>query len=180
MCVPLRDQSGKVRYYLGAQLDITDLVINCTELSSFRKFIEQQEWSSHNEAYADADMKSSLRDEFDELSESFDPHELEKLSRLSRRPQSGSVEGAEIAEPYQQSMPLKSLPVHHDNDFYLREQGSGSPLGFYQNVRYGFWYSFRVSTLTSRSIFLYDHIHHFVSYSLPLIYAPPVFYNHLS
>jgi hypothetical protein len=62
MCAPLFDDKGKVRYFIGAQVDVTGLVENGAGVESFRAFlqkdsqkdpetktgIQQQHGSQHN------------------------------------------------------------------------------------------------------------------------------------
>lgn len=43
MCTPLLDSMGKVRYYLGAQIDISGLAKDCSGLESLRRLVDQDE-----------------------------------------------------------------------------------------------------------------------------------------
>ena len=139
MCVPLRDQYGKVRYFLGAQLDITGLVMNYTELDSLQKLVEQQSSKSGSDGNAQTITEALQQDAFEQLSETFNPRELETLLVNRRRHQS-SLDGGEEAMlgfiPHSaHNMSLKNSSANLNNIFQLNGQGSAPPLGFYQNVR---------------------------------------------
>ena len=139
MCVPLRDQYGKVRYFLGAQLDITGLVMNYTELDSLQKLVEQQSSKSGSDGNAQTIAEVLQQDAFEQLSETFNPRELETLLVNRRRHQS-SLDGDEEAIlgfiPHSaHNMSLKNSSANLNNIFQLNGQGSAPPLGFYQNVR---------------------------------------------
>ncbi|CAN8095291.1 unnamed protein product [Discula destructiva] len=43
MCTPLLDSKGQVRYFLGAQIDVSGLVKDCSGLESLRKLVDQDE-----------------------------------------------------------------------------------------------------------------------------------------
>ena len=140
MCVPLRDQYGKVRYFLGAQLDITDLVLDCTELDSLRQLVDQQNKQSGSNSCAPPTIEvAHQQDAFEQLSETFNPRELETLLASRRRQRSNSPQEADrfadFIQQRVQNVPLNSSSVDLSNIFKLNGQGSAPPLGFYQNVR---------------------------------------------
>ncbi len=137
MCVPLRDQSGKVRYYLGAQLDITDLVNDSTGLPSLKRLVKRH--SDHRNLVKNSDnpIETIQKDEFEQLSETFNPQELEKLIKLRQRQQNESEEkviyrdSVELREEREsQRTPLQDL----DNTFQFNGEGSAPPLGYYKTV----------------------------------------------
>lgn len=139
MCVPLRDQHGKVRYYLGAQLDITELVNNCTELSSFRQLVEQQTENAGKSPNQKETSGARQEDEFEQLSEAFNPQELDKLVKLRRRQHfefNGAVSEEVTGERIVEKTPLGTPSSDPDNTFQLNVQGSAPPLSFYQNVSF--------------------------------------------
>lgn len=43
MCTPLLDSKGQVRYFLGAQIDVSGLAKDCSGLESLRKLVDQDE-----------------------------------------------------------------------------------------------------------------------------------------
>lgn len=143
MCVPLRDQYGKVRYFLGAQLDITGLVVECTELDSLQKLVEHQTAKVGNDGNAATVTGAHQQDAFEQLSETFNPRELETLLASQRRhhPTSDEREDGEqdvmvdFVRRHVQNVSLKNSSANLCNIFQLNGQGSAPPLGFYQNVK---------------------------------------------
>lgn len=165
MCVPLRDQSGKVRYYLGAQLDITDLVNDSTGLATLKKIVERNDEHRSHVTNQDVPKENLQRDEFEQLSEAFNPQELEKLITLRRRQQLQPEEGliytdSERRQPGDDSTsrtPLTDL----DNNFQLNGQGSAPPLGYYKTVSTSYGTPHLRNVADNRSIFSFDRIHRF-------------------
>ena len=166
MCVPLRDQSGKVRYYLGAQLDITSLVNDCTGLPSLNKIVERD--NDHRSQVKKGDNPTEILpcDEFEQLSEAFNPQELDRLVSLRQRRQLQSEEGVihtnlekvQRRDDSPSRMPFADL----DSSFQLNGHGSAPPLGYYKTV--SSLCGQIVAHITDvRSIFWFGPIHHSVS-----------------
>ena len=137
MCVPLRDQSGKVRYYLGAQLDITDLVNECTGLRSFERLIRRHDNHGKLVKSDDNPVETLQGDEFEQLSGAFNPKELETLLQLRQRQQSEAEEISFSANHDKQredrtatKAPLPDL----DDTLQLNSEGSAPVLGYYKTV----------------------------------------------
>lgn len=166
MCVPLRDQSGKVRYYLGAQLDITGLVNDCTGLATLKKIVERQHEHQSHVTNRDAPKETLQRDEFEQLSEAFNPEELEKLIRLKRRQQLQSEEDVVNIDSEKRQRgddSTSTTPLTHlDNNFQLTGQGSAPPLGYYKTVSTSYGKHCLGIFADSFSIFWFDRIHHSV------------------
>lgn len=179
MCVPLRDQSGKVRYYLGAQLDITDLVNDCTGLATLKKMVERSNERRHelgtNLTNGDVEKGHTQRDEFEQLSEAFNPQELEKLMTLRRRQQLQSEEGIVCTDLEKrqigESSTSRTSLTDPDNGFQLNGQGSAPPLGYYKTVSATYRTPYLSEFTNCFSIFSFDRIHRSV-FCLPrLIYG---------
>ncbi|KAM3070330.1 hypothetical protein ACMFMG_010162 [Clarireedia jacksonii] len=88
MCAPLCDSRGVIRYFIGAQVDVSGLVKDCTDLESLQRLVEAEERS--NNVHADRTANSDLhlgepdhpvKDEFQELSEMLNMQELETVRR---------------------------------------------------------------------------------------------------
>lgn len=163
MCVPLRDQSGKVRYYLGAQLDITGLVNDCTGLATLKNIVERNSEHRSHVTNRDVSKETIPRDEFEQLSEAFNPQELEKLITLRRRQQLQSEEGVIYTDSEKRQRgddqtfrtPLTEL----DNSFQLNGQGSAPPLGYYKTVSISYESPCSSNFANTFSIFWSDRIH---------------------
>lgn len=68
MTAPLRDSRGNLRYFIGAQVDVSNLVKECTDLESAKKMIAHKN---------DPNYKKEEKDEFQSLTEMFNQAELE-------------------------------------------------------------------------------------------------------
>ena len=138
MCVPLRDQSGKVRYYLGAQLDITGLIDDCTGLATLKRIVERNNEHRSHMTDENGSKDNPQQDEFEQLSEAFNPQELEKLIALRRRQQLQSDEGIIYTDLEKRQRkfgsPSRTLFTDLDCSFQLDGQGSAPPLGYYKTV----------------------------------------------
>ena len=182
MCVPLRDQSGKVRYYLGAQLDITGLVNDCTGLSTLKNIVERNNEQQSHMTNGNVAKDHLQQDEFEQLSEAFNPQELEKLIALRRRQQLQSDEGIiySDSEKRQRKLDSPSRTTFTDLDcnFQLDGQGSAPPLGYYKTVSISYGKSLG-HFANVFSICWFDRIHHSVSCSHRLICGYPESFSRL-
>lgn len=86
MCAPLCDSRGTIRYFIGAQVDVSGLVKECSDLESLKRLVIMSEASE--EAHTD-DGKAS-KDEFQELSEMLNLQELDTVRRWVRNQLGGS------------------------------------------------------------------------------------------
>ena len=73
MQAPLLDSRGNLRYFIGAQIDVSGLVKDATDLDAFRHIIDQEEGIV---------PPDEARDEFQELSEMFNQGELDTVRRF--------------------------------------------------------------------------------------------------
>jgi hypothetical protein len=140
MCVPLRDQYNKVRYFLGAQLDITGLVDDCTELESLRRLVDQQSKQPRKGSNGSSAPDVMPNDAFEQLGETFNSRELEVLLKLRRRlnPDVDRDEGSgeNFVLNHTPAVTSQESMTNLNSIFQLNGQGSAPPLGFYQNVSY--------------------------------------------
>ncbi|KAL8803458.1 MAG: hypothetical protein Q9182_003155 [Xanthomendoza sp. 2 TL-2023] len=136
MVVPLRDQNGKVRYYLGAQLDITELVKGSVGLPSLRKLEARQH---RNPEHVDMDgvkPHTDLMTEFQQLSETFSPQELQTLLRSQERQHMDDQVDHGFDDPkgsQASNVRHKTSSANLDGSIGLEGFGSAPSLGFYQN-----------------------------------------------
>lgn len=72
MMAPLLDSRGNLRYFIGAQVDVSGLVKDCTDLDAFRHYIDVEEGR---------EPPDEPKDEFQELSEMLNMQELETVRR---------------------------------------------------------------------------------------------------
>jgi hypothetical protein len=78
MTAPLCDSRGTIRYFIGAQVDVSGLVKECSDMESLRRLI-----ATSDEANADTntDFGKPVKDEFQELSEMLNLQELDTVRR---------------------------------------------------------------------------------------------------
>ncbi|OQO01027.1 hypothetical protein B0A48_13270 [Cryoendolithus antarcticus] len=73
MTAPLLDSRGEVRYYIGAQVDVSGLLKSCSELPALAELVDKQTYGSSD--------RDEIKDEFQELSEMFNGTELSTVRR---------------------------------------------------------------------------------------------------
>ncbi|KAF3903611.1 hypothetical protein AA313_de0204263 [Arthrobotrys entomopaga] len=83
MIAPLLDAKGQVRYFFGAQVDVTSLANNHIGLEGFRKLMSNQRKQSEVVAGAglDLDLVRPKLEEFKQLSELFSAEEIENVKQ---------------------------------------------------------------------------------------------------
>ncbi|KAI4929356.1 uncharacterized protein J4E92_005020 [Alternaria infectoria] len=72
MIAPLLDSRGTLRYFIGAQIDISGLVKDSTDLEAFRRMLDEEEGQKE---------KEPQKDEFQALSEMFNNTELDTVRK---------------------------------------------------------------------------------------------------
>lgn len=86
MTAPLCDSRGKIRYFIGAQVDVSGLVKECYDLESFKRLVLAAEDENNT---ADSTPRENERkgkmDDFRELSEMLNMQELETVRRCGGR-----------------------------------------------------------------------------------------------
>lgn len=73
MQAPLLDSRGNLRYFIGAQIDISGLVKDAADLEAFQRMIDEDE--------GDVELREG-KDEFQELSEMFNHVELDTVRKF--------------------------------------------------------------------------------------------------
>ncbi|KAK1051308.1 hypothetical protein LTR74_016851 [Friedmanniomyces endolithicus] len=81
MTAPLMDSRGNIRYYIGAQVDCSGLVKDCSDLDGLLRLVERDE----NPQAADYEERVQRKDEFQELSQMFNGAELETVRKYGGR-----------------------------------------------------------------------------------------------
>ena len=85
MIAPLCDSRGTIRYFIGAQVDVSGLVKECTDFESLQRLVIQQHTKTDD---CDSDRDNSMevkKDEFQELSEMLNMAELDTVRRWGGR-----------------------------------------------------------------------------------------------
>lgn len=76
LCAPLLDARGNVRYFLGAQVDVSGLLRECTRLDGLKRLVQIHEGDGQA-----AETSKTSRECCRDLSEMFDTNELETVRR---------------------------------------------------------------------------------------------------
>lgn len=77
MIAPLMDSRGVVRYFIGAQVDVSGLLKSCSDLPGLQKLVDDE----YERKHSTKSVKKSKKDEFQELSEMFNGAELDTVRR---------------------------------------------------------------------------------------------------
>lgn len=138
MIAPLCDSRGKIRYHIGAQVDVSGLVKDCTDLESLQRLVLRQ--NQHN-AYNDHNTHSvqGKGDEFQDLSEMLNIGELDTVrkwgGRMHREYQDDEDDGSRSGVQHMPRLLLKEPTVSLNETYNLESRGSGRLSGIYQHVR---------------------------------------------
>ena len=81
MIAPLMDSKGDVRYFIGAQVDVSGLLKTCTDLPGLAKLVDDE----YEEKHGSKSGKKAKKDQFQELAEMFNSAELETVRRSGGR-----------------------------------------------------------------------------------------------
>lgn len=178
MVAPLCDSRGKIRYYIGAQVDVSGMVKECTELESLQRLVVEQQTGRRGDGAAqDGGQK---KDEFQQLSEMLNMGELDTVrkwgGRMHREHQDDDEDSFTNAGLHKPRLLLKDPSPDLHRTFHPNNgRASGRLSGVYQHVSLYWVAVFRDCTqnLPICSIYSYALIHRYASYSLHLHSASP-------
>ncbi|KAF2172054.1 hypothetical protein M409DRAFT_62879 [Zasmidium cellare ATCC 36951] len=81
MTAPLMDSRGNIRYFIGAQVDVSGLIKDCNEMEGLTTLLEKEQEAEA----AGEDEDPHRKDEFQELSEMFNGAELDTVRKFGGR-----------------------------------------------------------------------------------------------
>lgn len=138
MIAPLTDSRGQIRYFIGAQVDVSGVAKDCTDLESLQKLVEEENERDARPESRKLDDCEPKKPEIQQLSEVLNLQELDTVRRfggwLHRDPEedeSASNGGnwqrprLMLAEPSPDANRTNQVPSPHV---------SGKLSGVYQNV----------------------------------------------
>ena len=139
MIAPLCDSRGKTRYNIGAQVDVSGLVKDCTDLESLRRLVTQEtsrlDWTHSG----NLDNSHEKGDEFRELSEMLNMGELDTVrkcgGRMHREQQEDETESSQSSNLHRPRIVLEEPSSIADHANAPGPGGNGRLSGIYQNVR---------------------------------------------
>lgn len=137
MIAPLCDSRGKIRYHIGAQVDVSGLVKDCTDLQSLQRLVlrmnQQDTYNDH-----DANGVQGKGDEFQDLSEMLNIGELDTVrkwgGRMHREYQDDEDDTSRSGGQHMPRLLLKEPTASLNETYNLESRGSGKLSGIYQNV----------------------------------------------
>jgi len=124
---PLFDSRGNIRYWLGAQVDVTGLTKDCTDLDSLRKLLTKRE-----EGIEEDDLTKGVTDSkqgFQHLSEMLSDEEVDVVKRCGGRMHSQQSQEPDEAHSVQRSrIHVRDLSYEHK---------PGTPILGYKRIKPG-------------------------------------------
>ena len=158
MIAPLSDSRGKIRYFIGAQVDVSGLVKDCTDLESLQRLVVQQRRHSDSpnsesdddnntfnpqrrssDAIIHGEVPSTKKDEFQELSEMLNLGELDTVrnfgGRMHRDQQEEYDDTLQHGPSSKRRLHLKEPSPDLHKPYHPNLRASGRLSGVYQHVR---------------------------------------------
>ncbi|KAL8948097.1 MAG: hypothetical protein Q9222_005688 [Ikaeria aurantiellina] len=136
MIAPMCDSRGQIRYHIGAQVDVSGLVKDCTDLESFQQLVTDQS-DEQNSQPLDGDEGHPKKDEFQELSEMLNMGELETVRRHGGKMHRESLEedddSSRHGAPHRPRLLLKEPTVDLDAPM-AGSRASGKLSGIFQHL----------------------------------------------
>ena len=146
MIAPLMDSKGDVRYFIGAQVDVSGLLKTCTDLPGLAKLVDEEYEQKHNKKT----VKKAKKDQFQELAEMLNSAELDTVRRhggsmhreyVDDSSDSESVHGGTtqrprlmLSDPTQDILDKQKDRIAPGVPAAEKERINGKLAGVYQNV----------------------------------------------
>ncbi|KAL6715708.1 hypothetical protein ACLMJK_006669 [Lecanora helva] len=138
MIAPLCDSRGKIRYFIGAQVDVSGLIKDCTDLESLQQLVAREQ-KGVNEHDGFASDGQEVKDDFQDLSEMLNMAELETVrkygGRMHREYQEEEGDVSRSGAPHMPRLLLQEPTADDTPTFDHSTRQSGRLSGIYQNVR---------------------------------------------
>jgi hypothetical protein len=140
MCAPLCDSRGTIRYFIGAQVDVSGLVKECSDMESLDRLVMKSETNDDVENTLEEHVDPPPKGEFQELSEMLNLQELDTVRRWGGRMHKeheeestdNSYRGGNWAKP-RVLINSGSPDGSKENNFNRLSIGSGRLSGIYEN-----------------------------------------------
>ena len=129
MHAPLYDHFGKLRYFMGAQIDVSHVIENNPELESLQRVLQSEDGKKMEDA-------GSEKGVFQQLIETFDTEELSSVRAWEDRISQQSADKEPRAKKSNRPGLLRN---HHSeilkNGLPITDDQKALPVGMYSNVR---------------------------------------------
>ncbi|PSK57778.1 Phototropin-2 [Elsinoe australis] len=132
MIAPLHDSQGTIRYYIGAQVDVSNLAKDATDLDGLRRLIARE----RDPDFAASQDELNRKDAFHSLAEMFNTHELETTRRHGGRMHRGQVDDESdrasivsgrprlvLTDPTSETLDAKSAALPRETKDEMRANG---------------------------------------------------------
>lgn len=142
MIAPLMDSRGSIRYFIGAQVDVSGLIKDCSELDGLARLTEREQDPEAAE-YEDA---RTAKDEFQALSEMFNGTELDTVRKSGGRMHRDYVDESDteslgpgrprllLTDPSQDLVDRQRGSMSSSQSASAKERMNGKLEGVYQHV----------------------------------------------
>ena len=138
MIAPLCDSRGKIRYFIGAQVDVSGLVKDCTDLESLQQLVVREQAEHKNNNDGNVDGQQDPKDDFQDLSEMLNMAELETVrkfgGRMHREYQEEDTDKPRNGAPHMPRLLLQEPTADENQTFDHNSRQSGRLSGIYQNA----------------------------------------------
>ena len=135
---PLLDSRGNIRYFIGAQVDVTGLCKDCTDLDSLKTLLDRKNQKGREKASSPGNgSQPKETDEFQELTEMFNDEEMEVVRKCGGRMHQLHYEETatqrvqrtrlHVRDPSNESKEAQSTPLYST-------VGKGKGSSLFQNV----------------------------------------------
>lgn len=139
MITPLLDANGKVRYYLGAQIDTSGLLNDFYGFEYLHQYVDREGYQvgsgSQEESCFDSKEDQSNKDELQELSELLDHQELDTVRKHGGRLHRPDLQESEPTSTWKKKKRLVIAPdsnLVYDDDTHSR-RSQGLPEGWHDD-----------------------------------------------
>lgn len=141
MTAPLMDSRGNIRYFIGAQVDVSGLIKDCNEMDGLTRLLEKEQEAEA----AGEDEDPNRKDEFQELSEMFNGAELDTVRKFGGRMHKEYVDDSDresvhgrprllLKDPSQEILDKEKRSMSESAASTVKERLNGKLHGIYQHV----------------------------------------------
>lgn len=138
MIAPLCDSHGKIRYFIGAQVDVSGLVKDCTDLESLQQLLIREQNEHNDNDGSNIVGQQEPKDDFQDLSEMLNMAELETVrkygGRMHREYQDEESDTSRTGAPHMPRLLLQEPMTDGNPGYEQASRQSGRLSGIYQNV----------------------------------------------
>lgn len=128
------DNKGKVRYFIGSQVDVSGLAKECADLPALKRMLAREGEIPIEDA---ENHKEEEKDEFQTLCEMFNQHEVETVRKTGGRMHREQVEDDDAASTFHQPRLLlkdASPPLGAHSEVFGKVKNNGKLAGIYSHV----------------------------------------------